>query len=83
MKKVIAVILMVVMLFVLVGCNYNIVDTKWAYNKAYVNFGDHVECFKITSWAEDETTFTLTCEDGTIICSSQYNIVLVKEKEDD
>jgi len=79
MKKILAVIVMIAMLFVFTGCNYKMIDTKWAYNKAYVNYGDRVVCYEITSWSEDETTFTITCEDGTVICSSQYNIVLVKE----
>ena len=79
MKKVIAVIMLVAMLFVFASCNYNVVDTKWTYNKAYVNFGDRVVCYDISSWSEDDTTFTITCKDGTVICSSQYNIVLVKE----
>lgn len=79
MKKIVAVIMLVAMLFVFASCNYNVVDTKWAYNKAYVNFGDRVVCYDISSWSEDDTTFTITCKDGTVICSSQYNIVLVKE----
>ena len=79
MKKILAVVISILLVVGLCGCNYNIVDTKWNFNKAYVTYGDKVVEYDITSWAEDETTFTITCKDGTIICSSQVNIVLVKE----
>ena len=79
MKKILAVIVALILLVSFCSCNYKFVDTKWDFNKAYVTYGDKTVEYDITSWTEDETTFTITCKDGTIICSSQVNIVLVKE----
>ena len=80
MKKLLAILMIIVMIFMMVGCNYNVVDTKWNYNVAYVNFGDRVEKIPISSWSEDDTSFTLTAKDGRIICTHQMNVVLVKEE---
>ena len=79
MKKVIAIIMALILLVGLCSCNYKVLDTKWSFNKAYVTYGDKTVEYDITSWTEDDTTFTITCKDGTVICSSQVNIVLVKE----
>ena len=79
MKKIVALILAALLVIGLCGCNYKMFDTKYEFNYAYVNFGDRIEKIEIKSWAEDGTTFTLTTKSGEIICSSQVNIVLVKE----
>ena len=79
MKKVLAIVLTILLVVGLCGCNYKFVDTKWEFNKAYVNYGDRTVEYDITSWTEDSTSITVTCKDGTVICTNQVNIVLVKE----
>lgn len=79
MKKIIAIIMMTAMLIAFSGCNYNVVDTKWNFNTAYINYGDKIEKVEVQSWAEDETTFTIQTVDGRVICTHQMNVVLTKE----
>ena len=79
MKKIVALILTTLLVIGLCSCNYNIIDTKYEFNYAYINYGDRTEKLEIKSWAEDDTTFTLTTKDGRVICSDQQNIILVKE----
>lgn len=79
MKKVIAILITVIMVFSLTACNYNLVDTKWDFNVAYINYGNSIEKVDIESWSEDETTFTIQTKDGRVICTHQMNVVLVKE----
>lgn len=83
MKKLIAVLLVITMVVGLTACGFNrsLIDTEWGYNYAYVSWSDGQEKIAIDSWSEDETTFTLHCEDGRVICTSQVNVILVKEQE--
>lgn len=79
MKKIIAIILTLVLVLGLCSCNYNPIDTKYDFNYAYITIGNTVEKFEIKKWSEDETTFTIITKDDKVICSSQMNIILVKE----
>ena len=79
MKKIIAILITVIMVFSLTACNYKLVDTKWDFNVAYINYGDHVERVEVKSWAEDETSFTIETKDNRVICTHQMNVVMVKE----
>ena len=88
MKKVIlAFILFCVILLGVVGvltsCNYDIIDTTYAFDYAYISYGDGtVEKVKIKSWRdyEDGEQIQITSTDGDVYLVSSYNCVLVKEK---
>ena len=68
------------MFFPSVFGNRKLVDTKWDYNKAIIDLGNETIKVDISSWTEDETTFTVITKDGTVYCTHQENIVLIKEK---
>lgn len=80
MKKIIATIMLMVLMATMCACNYNLLDTKFDFNKAYIKWTDgSTEEVEIKSWTEGESDYTITTADGRIICTSQINIVLVKE----
>lgn len=78
MKKII-VLLTAAML--LTGCNRQIVDTTYLYDKAIINMGgDYIE-IQIKSWKDYEgEQIQLTDIEGNVYLTSSFNCVLVKEK---
>lgn len=79
MKKILAIVISILMIFAFTACNYKFVDTKWDFNVAYINYGDRVEKVYIDKWSEDSTSFTIETKDGRVICTHQMNVVMVKE----
>lgn len=79
MKKLLSLLIAAAMALSLCACNRRLIDTSYKFNKAYINIGPEPLLVDISSWTEDETTFTIITNDGTIYCSSQVNIILVKE----
>lgn len=81
MKKVIA--LVIVLLFLLTGCNYRMIDTHWTFNYAYITFPDgHIEEVEVEEWTEDATSITIESKDGNIYCVSMHNCLLTKRAWD-
>ena len=79
----IVVVLTVILVVALIAtaCNYNIVDTKWTFNYAYITFPDgHIEEVEVKSWAEDQTSVTITAKDDNIYCVSMHNCLLTKDR---
>lgn len=81
MKKILCVLLVIVMIFSLTACNYNLIDTSWDFNYAYITMpnGEIVEV-TINSWTEDENSVTIKGDDGQVYSVSYHNCLLTKEK---
>lgn len=85
MKSVIAMILCVVMVMSLCGCNfagYDWIDTNYHFNKAIIAMPDgSVVEVEIAKWAdaEDGEQLTITAKDGTRYLTSSYNCILIEE----
>lgn len=80
-KLIITLTLIATMALTLCGCNYQLIDTTYAYDYAIVAMPDgtskKVEIAKWTDYEGEQLQITST--DGTIYLVSSFNCVLVKE----
>lgn len=82
MKKIIAITILVCTLLTLVGCNYQMFDTNYKFDYAYISYGDGtVEKVDVASWRdfEDGDQIQVTATDGSVYLVHSSNCVLVKE----
>lgn len=83
MKKVIAIIAVVCILFAMVACgNKDLFDTVYTYDYAIISFPDGTtEKIEIKQWRdyEDGEQLQITAKDGTIYLVSSVNCVLVRK----
>lgn len=83
MKKIIAAVLVIIMMFTLVGCgNKDWFDTVYSYDYAIVSFPDGTSRkIEIKQWTDYENgeQLQITDEDGVIYLVHAANCVLVKE----
>lgn len=68
-----------IVLFMMTGCNYNIIDTSYSYNKAICNYnGDKFE-LEIKSWTDyDGEQIQVKTKDNTYLLSAN-NCYLTKK----
>lgn len=75
MKKLIA---SLSLLTVLSGCNLQVIDTTWKYDKAYINVGDRtLEC-TVQSWKDyqESDMIQVKCTDGRSFLGHSSAIIL-------
>ena len=84
MKKIIATIAMVVVLFMFSGCgNKDLFDTNYTFNYAIVEFpGEEVRKIEISKWTDYENgeQIQIIAKDGNTYLIHAANCVLVREK---
>ena len=80
MKKIIALLLVLLMAWLLCGCNRTVFDTTYTFNYAFVSLPDG-SCIDgpIKAWKdwEDSDMMQVTFSDGTIYYTHSSNVVLV------
>jgi hypothetical protein len=80
MKKIIALLLVLLMAWLLCGCNKTIFDTTYTFNYAFVSLPDG-SCIDgpIKAWKdwEDSDMLQVTFSDGTVYYTHSSNVVLV------
>lgn len=78
MKK----IILALSLFVLVGCNRQLIDLNYRFTYAKVIIGNEVEIYKIRSWKDfpEGDQIQITLENGTTILTHSTNVILYSEK---
>lgn len=84
-KKFITIIFMIIAgLFILVGtsgCNKQIFDFEYSYDKAICNIGDEVKEIKIDKWKDyDEKQLQIKGTDGNTYLVSSVNCTFIKER---
>lgn len=81
MKKFVAIVLSLILLVSLCGCNRQIVDMKYHFDYALVKFPDgSVEKIEIQKWNDyDGEQLQIIAEDGTVYVVCSVNCVLVRE----
>lgn len=84
MKKIIQIIIILVIaaagLFILTGCNKQIIDTTYTYNKAIVYLGNEKLEIEIKKWNDYEgEQIQIVAKDGTVYLVSMNNTILIKE----
>lgn len=65
-----------------VGCNQQIFDTNYKFDKAYIKIGDEWKDVEIKTWTdyEDGDQFQLTLKDGTVLIVHSANMILYNGK---
>ena len=81
MKKIIITLLVVAMLAIMVGCNRDMIDTNYSYDRAIIQLanGDVVE-MDIAKWRDYEgEQIQITAKDGTVYLTSSMRCDLIKD----
>lgn len=84
MKKIFALVLVVLMLTSLTACgNYDAFDTVYTYDYAIVTFPDGTtQTIELEQWTDYEgEQIQITAKDGTVYLVNSVNCVLVKKPE--
>ena len=87
MKKSLTIKLIIIVLFTVIlscsvlcgcnGCNYQLIDTTYKYDKAYVKIGEEWVDLEIRSWTDYEgEQLQLKLKDGSTLLVSSYNCIL-------
>ena len=78
MRKVVA--MLVVLGLSLTGCNYNMIDLEYRFDRAIIKLpnGEVVEG-KVTSWTDYDGERLQVEIDGVLYLTSSYNCVLIRE----
>ncbi len=79
-KKIVAVLMTVTACMVcLAGCNRQVVDTKYKFDKALVKVGEEWITVDVKKWGDYEgEQIQLVLEDGTVMIVSYVNCILYK-----
>ncbi len=87
-RYILAFITAVMLVFTIVaastGCNKQIIDTNYTFNKAIINTGSEVITVNVKSWKdfEDGDQIQIKAEDGTVYLVHSSNITLICEDDD-
>ncbi len=75
MKKILLVLVGVLLLS---GCNLQIIDTTWKYDVAYINIGSETIVCDISSWKDYENSdiIQVKCKDGRTFLGHASTIIL-------
>lgn len=79
MKKIILVLLGIL---ILSGCNIQVLDTTWKYDIAYINVGDTTIVCDVSSWKDYKNSDMLQvkCKDGRTFLGHSSAIILQSGK---
>ena len=82
MKKLVAIILMLVLMLCFTGCsNKQIFDTNYRFDKAYVKLGEEWKDLNIQTWTDyDGEQLQLKLQDGTVLVVHSANCILYNGK---
>lgn len=79
-KKIVLSLLAVMLLFTITGCNKQIVDLDYNYNKAICNIGGEVKEIEIKKWKDyDGEQIQIKDKKGNTYLMSMNNCTLIKE----
>lgn len=64
----------------LTGCNKQLLDTNYSFNRAKIIIGDEVIEVKVKSWNDyDDTSIQITDENGTVYLTDIKNVILINK----
>ena len=80
MRKKLLVVTLVLMSVMMMGCNREIIDTTYRYDKAIIVIGDKSIEVEIAKWGDyDDTSVQITAKDGQVYLTDIKNVLLIKE----
>lgn len=86
MKKVLAIIFALVLVFAFCGCNRRgiVLDTQNQANWAEIrHFNGTRSIVEVKTWSQDEQGYTITTKGGNVIFVDGVNCILSKDKPED
>lgn len=76
-----ATIVMLLLLLFTTGCNQQIIDFNYTFDKAICNIGNEIKEIKIDKWNDyDGEQLQIIDDKGNVYLISSYNCTLIKEK---
>lgn len=80
MKKKTVLLLGIISMLTLCGCNYDMIDTHYQFDKAYIKTPyDEVIVVDVQIWADSEgEQLTITSTDGTRYLVNSMNVMMVE-----
>ena len=80
MKKKLLILSLLLSSTLLIGCNKQILDTTWKFDKAIIVIGDEQIEVDIDSWTDyDDTTVQIKSKDGKVYLTDIKNVLMIKE----
>lgn len=81
MKKFFTLILLFVLLATLAGCNYQMADTVYDFDRAIIEVGDRVVEVEVKAWRdfEDGDQLQIVATDGTVYLTDTTRCVLIRD----
>ena len=82
-KKAIFIAILITTVVLFSGCNYDMVDTNYSYDKAIITLNDGTKMeLEIKQWRdyEDGEQIQITDKDGNVYLVSSYNTILINTK---
>lgn len=80
MKKKLLLSSMLISILLLVGCNRQLIDTSWNFDKAIIILGEERLEVEVDSWKDyDDTTIQIKTKDGKVYLTDVKNVLLIKE----
>lgn len=83
LKISVLVIMIIVMMFILTGCNQTIIDTNYSFDRAIVVLNDGTKMeIQIKEWKDysDGEQLQIKGKDGKTYLVSSFNTILIKDK---
>ena len=83
LKISVLVIMIIVMMFILTGCNQTIIDTNYTFDRAIVVLNDGTKMeIQIKEWTDysDGEQIQIKGKDGKIYLVSSFNTILIKDE---
>ena len=81
MKKIICILLVVIMIVAMTGCNRQLIDTTWSFERAVIFLpdGEKIEG-KISSWRDYDSSDTIQVAiDGKQYLTHSSNVILISD----
>lgn len=79
-KTILGIMVAALLLFTLSGCNRQVIDTTYTYDKAITYIGDERIEIEIKKWKDyDGEQIQIVAEDGTVYLLSMNNTILIEE----
>ena len=85
MKRIFALFMVLVLLVLLAGCNYQMVDTVYDFDRAIIVIGDRTIEVEVKGWRdfEDSDQLQIVATDGTVYLTDTTRCVLIRDGKGD
>lgn len=78
---ILGIVIIAIVVLLLSGCNKQIIDFDYSYDKAICNIGNEVKEIEIDKWKDyDGEQLQIKTKDGNTYLVSSFNCTLVKER---